>query len=267
MVIQEFKTSTLQFTAHGAALEKGVLHRDISIGNIMLYDDGCGERKGLLIDFDHARLDDEHCEANPMNDDDEEEMQVTGHPQQALERTVRSVFLLFECHLISITIQGTAPFISIAVLMRRKQHEGCHDLESIFYSLIYALTIFKGPGVMRLEADYKTLSSMPPVLEWFNLQEMDHSFNAMARRKMGHLCDFDVSIVGKMDSYFQSLAPFLQDLLDAFFPNSKFLDNKMTHSKMIELFDGEYTRLKAYEDVTMQKGKRKRMTSNMVVDP
>lgn len=188
-----------------------------------------------------------------MNDDDEKETQVvTGHPQQALVRTVRSVFLLFECHLISIMIQGTAPFISIAVLMGRKQHQGRHDLESIFYTLIYALTVLKSPGVMRLKADYKTLSSRPPILEWFDLQEMDHSFNAMARRKMGHLCDFDVSIVGKMDRYFQPLAPFLQDLLDTFFPNSKFLDNEMTHSKMIELFNGEYTRLKAYEDVTMQ---------------
>jgi serine/threonine protein kinase len=73
-------------------LEKGVLHRDISFSNIMLYDDGTGsmERKGLLIDFDHARLDAEHSAADPDN-------WVTGHPHQA-QRTVRSVFLLFQCH-------------------------------------------------------------------------------------------------------------------------------------------------------------------------
>ena len=63
----------------------------------MLYNDGSGEYKGLLIDFDHARLEDEHSAADPMNDDGK--VPTIGHPQQALERTVRSVFLLlFECH-------------------------------------------------------------------------------------------------------------------------------------------------------------------------
>jgi len=142
-------------------------------------------------------------------------------------------------------IQGTPPFISIAVLMRLKQHEGCHDLESIFYVLIHVLTIFKGPGVVRTEEDYKKLSSMPPVLEWFDFESMDHSFNRMARQKMGHLSDFKAGILRRMDSYFQPLAPFLQGLFDAFFPNFDYFDNKMTHSKMIELFDGEYKRLKA----------------------
>lgn len=153
--------------------------------------------------------------------------------------------------------------------MRLKPHEGCHDLESIFYVLIHTLTIFKGPGALRPKADYKKLPSMPPVLDWFDLQSMDHTFNRMARHKMGDLCDFKAGIVGKMHSYFQPLAPFLQGLFDAFFPNSHFdyFDNKMTHSKMIELFEGEYKRLKANEDVTMQKGKRKCMASNMLVDP
>ena len=61
-------------------------------------------------------------------------------------------------------IQGTAPFISNAVLMHDIPHEGCHDLESIFYTLIYVLTIFKGPGVMRMKLDYDMLSSNPSIL-------------------------------------------------------------------------------------------------------
>jgi hypothetical protein len=156
-------------------------------------------------------------------------------------------------------IQGTAPFISNAVLMRIKPHEGCHDLESIFYTLIYLLTIVKSPGVMRTQMDYDILSSHPPILKWFDVTAMDNSFKDMARLKMGHLCDFDGSILAKMDSYFQPLTPFLLGLLDAFFPTSKFLDNKMTHSKMIELFDTEYTRLKGMEDLTAQIRKRPRI--------
>src|SRR5271155_4851867 len=98
-------------------------------------------------------------------------------------------------------IQGTAPFISIAVLMHRKKHEGCHDLESIFYTLIYVLTISKGLGCLRSQADYNMLSSMPYVLKWFDLQPMDYSFNKMAHLKMGHLCDFDLGILEKIDHY------------------------------------------------------------------
>ena len=66
----------------------------------MLFNDGSGsmERKGLLIDFDHAQLKDGHHAADPADDGDDGQEEQLEHHQQALECTVRSVFLLCEYH-------------------------------------------------------------------------------------------------------------------------------------------------------------------------
>ena len=130
--------------------------------------------------------------------------------------------------------------------MRLKPHAGNHDLESIFYALIYALTVFKGPGARRKQHDIDALSSIP-LLKWFDAHMMDNSFKDMARLKMGHLADFENTILSKMDDYFQPLSPFLQTLLHEFFPTREYRSNQMTHKKMIALFDQEYARLKVVE--------------------
>jgi hypothetical protein len=126
-------------------------------------------------------------------------------------------------------------------------HAPCHDLESIFYVLIYAITIFKGPDRTRKIEDYDALSSIP-VLEWF---EMEYSFRHMARLRIGHLCDFNNAILNKMDGYFQPLFPFLRKLVHAFFPDhhstANDYNNKMNAQMMIDLFNEEYNKLKASE--------------------
>jgi Fungal protein kinase len=72
-------------TAHNEAVLKGVLHRDISINNVMIYTpDESMERKGFLIDFDHAKIDFDHAEIDHPG----------GHADNgAIERTVRSFFV------------------------------------------------------------------------------------------------------------------------------------------------------------------------------
>ena len=72
-------------TAHHKAVLKGVLHRDISINNVMVYTpDGSAERKGLLIDFDHATFKIDHP-------GDLADNQQSSPP--AIERTVGSFFV------------------------------------------------------------------------------------------------------------------------------------------------------------------------------
>jgi hypothetical protein len=150
-------------------------------------------------------------------------------------------------------IQGTPPFIANAVLLRLQQHAGNHDLESIFYTLIYALTAFKGPGIRRNQSDMDALSSIP-VLKWFDTSIMDNSFKDMARLKMGHLSDFEDTILSKMDDYFQPLSPFLKTLFHEFFPTRDYRYNQMTHEKMITLFNDEYARLKVIDEANKQDG-------------
>ncbi|KLO05545.1 hypothetical protein SCHPADRAFT_798115, partial [Schizopora paradoxa] len=92
----------LIITAIESLFKKGIVHRDISISNIMLEKIG-RELRGLLIDFDFA--------ANI----DEEEEDNGGY------RT------------------GTLPFMAIEILEadRNTKHAYYHDLESLFYVLIW----------------------------------------------------------------------------------------------------------------------------------
>jgi hypothetical protein len=150
--------------------------------------------------------------------------------------------------------------MATAILMNTKPHAARHDLESIFYVLIYVATTYKGPENIRKQKDYAVWSSIP-VREWF---EMQHSFRKMARLRMSHLCDFKGAILHKMDGYFWPLFPFLTNLLNTFFPEhpstDNDYDNRMTSSTMIDLFNDEYNKLKELESVQMtEKGKRRHL--------
>ncbi|KZV64584.1 hypothetical protein PENSPDRAFT_588199, partial [Peniophora sp. CONT] len=93
--------------AHQCALKRGILHRDISAGNILIVRerDAAGNEKvrGLLIDWDLCY--------------------VQGHSQSDEKRW----------------ITGTWQFMSIALLSRRKghRHNDKDDLESILWVLCY----------------------------------------------------------------------------------------------------------------------------------
>ncbi|KAI0802085.1 hypothetical protein BC629DRAFT_1284578, partial [Irpex lacteus] len=82
-----------------------VLHRDLSVGNVMLGEDE-DEKVGLLADWDHAS-----------------ETKPDGEYTHQLFRTVR---------------EGTWPFMSIGLLEDpNKPHEILDDLEALFWSLLY----------------------------------------------------------------------------------------------------------------------------------
>ena len=93
----------------------GILHRDISIGNILIAED---ENEGFLIDLDHAvRVDREGSSG-------------------AKGRT------------------GTKVFMSIGLLLqsdseRRLPHSFMDDLESVFWLLFWICVHYSGPGEHR----------------------------------------------------------------------------------------------------------------------
>jgi hypothetical protein len=69
-------------------------------------------------------------------------------------------------------VQGMTPFMSWAILMAESgmhapvKHRPVHDIESIFYVMLYFCMQFKGPGIRRMPKDIKAL--MPFVFnDWF----------------------------------------------------------------------------------------------------
>lgn len=60
-------------------------------------------------------------------------------------------------------------------------YQGKHDLESILYTLIYVLAVFKGPRNLRVQQDYDLSRSSPSVFEWFDYKRIQQSLRYVAR--------------------------------------------------------------------------------------
>ena len=144
--------------------------------------------------------------------------------------------------MIKFEFQGTPPFMSIALLMNGAEgvvHEVKHDLESLFYVVIYCATMLKGPhGSWRVDEDFKSYTSML-MKEWFSLAGMEFSYAHMGRLKLSHMEDFDRSIIQRMDRYFSPLFPGFQALRDAAFPLQKntYVNCQLDYKPMIATFN------------------------------
>jgi serine/threonine protein kinase len=104
---------------HQNLLSHGILHRDISIGNVLITED---ESKGLLIDLDHAIR---------INRD-----QNSGETGSI----------------------GTKIFMSIGLLSQRddqfRQHSFMDDLESMFWLLFWICVHYSGPDGSPVQSTY-----------------------------------------------------------------------------------------------------------------
>jgi len=101
---------------HESLLERKVLHRDISVGNVMLDE---AEEDGFLIDLDLA-IEIDRKEASG-----------------ALNKT------------------GTKVFMAIGVLYD-EDHSFIHDLESFFWVLFWVCVHWNGPGQARSKSEYES---------------------------------------------------------------------------------------------------------------
>ncbi|KAF2193607.1 hypothetical protein K469DRAFT_239099 [Zopfia rhizophila CBS 207.26] len=107
---------------HESLLDARILHRDISIGNIMLK---MGEDDGFLIDLDLAiRLD---------------RQKASGAPSKT----------------------GTKVFMAIGTLYGDEDHSFMHDLESFFWVLFWICVHWNGPGLPRSKTEYDSWNYEP----------------------------------------------------------------------------------------------------------
>jgi len=155
--------------------------------------------------------------------------------------------------------QGTTPFMSWAILMAEAgmhapvKHRPVHDIESIFYVMLYFCMQFKGPGIRRTPKDIKAL--MPFVFnDWFltNL-----TFRGMADKKWTDLQFFKECFIDKFDSYFDDLKPCVLKLYDILWPLKymepgldarNFGHSVATHDKFIKHLDDVYRELPDHDN-------------------
>ena len=86
------------------------------------------------------------------------------------------------------------------------RHSGNHDLESLFYVLLYISTFYSGPQKRMKQAELLKTHSSVSMLEWVNPKAFLQSFRFLGRLKMGHLIVFEYSIVPKITSFFSVLS-------------------------------------------------------------
>src|SRR3954467_2564213 len=108
-------------TGHESLLDAKILHRDISIGNVML---NMAEDDGFLIDLDLAiKIDRESASGAPSK-------------------------------------TGTKVFMAIGALYG-EDHNFMHDLESFFWVLFWICVHWNGPGLSRSMTEYESWNYEP----------------------------------------------------------------------------------------------------------
>ncbi|PFH46246.1 hypothetical protein AMATHDRAFT_88440 [Amanita thiersii Skay4041] len=164
---------------HKSLSDIGLLHRDISIKNLLLAPDGDNYRS-LLIDFDYMAF---------INE-------LLNNTKAVAHRT------------------GTVPFMSIDILAGRAPHKPAHDLESFFYVLLFICLEFSGPGRERNwdHARNKTWDIyQTPLNAWLLGEDLSQLGTAKASVVLDQIL-FESSVLDQISPYFRDVASCLQSL-------------------------------------------------------
>jgi hypothetical protein len=124
--------------------------------------------------------------------------------------------------------------MAVELLLGNKDliHRPSHDLESLFYVLVYICTNLEGPNTPRSLSDLITFTSLP-MAAWF---VPETSFEGLATSKLGIAHTFESRIVGRFSPYFEDIKECVMDLFRAMYPNGPRIQSSLTHDRMIEIF-------------------------------
>lgn len=138
-------------------------------------------------------------------------------------------------------------------------HEARHDLESLFYVILYICTYMCGPGKQRLDHRVPPPSLTIPVLEW----SARESRRSASRRKILHMVLFEELVLDKLNAYWDDFKPYLRRLHAYCFFQGVTNPNGLTHRDMLTILHTASSNVREPdEDVEMtQAGKRQRERS------
>jgi hypothetical protein len=184
-------------------------------------------------DKDNKEADDNASREADDNDRGEEN-HFEGH------RTVRYITLIVNNRLTDISpMQGTSPFMSLQVLKYNPVQRPSHDLESIFYVLLYICSKYEGPGKVK---------STPIVDNWFKTLD----YNALALCKADELTDI-TSFTRDFHPYFADLVECVEKMWDIIFPSDigikagrvyrDMYQCLVTHNDLLEVLKEKYEEL------------------------
>jgi hypothetical protein len=131
--------------------------------------------------------------------------------------------------------------MAIELLMGGKNvtHSPSHDLESLFYVLVFICTNLEGPNTPRTLQDLLKFSSLP-IAAWFIPET---SFVSLATTKLGIGFAFERRIVDRFSPYFTDIKPCVMELFNAMYPHGPQIKSSLTHDRMIEIFTATLERL------------------------
>ena len=192
----------------------GILHRDISLKNILLRRvGGSDEAVGLLIDFYYAKM--LLLEGLPASASDFDGV-VSGSESlddqyQPYDRTFCTVsYILFYWFvMISLCNHGTPSFMSIEALTTEDKnfaHHPCCDLESILYIVFYIWTFIKEPRIPCITE----VNDKLPLCKLFSHEEPKEI-------KLAHISTPDIMIINHFTNYWADFALFVPELASVCF--------------------------------------------------
>jgi hypothetical protein len=131
-------------------------------------------------------------------------------------------------------------------------HRPSHDLESLFYVLVFICTNLEGPSTPRSLADLLSFTSLP-LAAWFTAGA---SLESLGTNKLGLAHAFENRIVGRFAPYFTDLKPCVMALFHAMYPNGPQVKSALTHDDMIKIFTETLEKLPPH-DAKFNAGRKK----------
>lgn len=114
------------------------------------------------------------------------------------------------------------------------RHTPQHDLESLFFVLVYLCTNLSGPGAIRTQ-DELQLHSTIPLSAWYKVSSTLHQIGI---HKIGTMCTFESNILHRFAPYFNELKPCVRLLYKAIYGDRyPGCPSNVSHEEIIQIFN------------------------------